>query len=114
MSPYHGQMECFNRFVIHRVLSRQTYDDSFPALVAYFRGHVAAARYPSEKLIQPLPTKDGSVLRTIGATADYVLALPHEQSEFCRTAGAMPPRLYQADVAGGEPAGYQAASRSVF
>jgi hypothetical protein len=39
--------------------------------------------YLSQKLTQPLPTKDGAVLRTIGEAANYVLALPHEHAEFC-------------------------------
>jgi hypothetical protein len=34
--------------------------------------------YLSQKLTQPLPTKDGAVLRTIGDAANYVLALPQE------------------------------------
>jgi hypothetical protein len=32
--------------------------------------------YLSQKLAQPLPTKDGGVLRTIGEAAAYTLALP--------------------------------------
>jgi hypothetical protein len=42
------------------------------------------AAYLSKKLTQPLPTKDGSVLRTVGEAANYILALPHEQAEFCQ------------------------------
>src|SRR3979411_2950802 len=33
--------------------------------------------YLRQKLTQPLPTKDGAVLRTIGEAAHYMLALPH-------------------------------------
>ena len=33
--------------------------------------------YLRQKLTQPLPTKDGAVLRTIGEAANYMLALPH-------------------------------------
>jgi hypothetical protein len=32
----------------------------------------------SQKLVQPLPTKEGVVLRTVGEAANYVLALPPE------------------------------------
>jgi hypothetical protein len=48
----------------------------FLALVAYFRGMSLPPAYLSQKLAQPLPTKDGSVLRTIGEAADYILAAP--------------------------------------
>jgi hypothetical protein len=40
--------------------------------------------YLSKKLTQPLPTKDGIVLHTIGEAANYVLALPLEQTERCQ------------------------------
>jgi hypothetical protein len=40
--------------------------------------------YLRQKLTQPLPTKGGTVLRTIGDAANYILALPHEQAEFCQ------------------------------
>ena len=39
--------------------------------------------YLSQKLTQPLPIKDGAVLRTIGDAANYVLALPPERAEYC-------------------------------
>jgi hypothetical protein len=39
--------------------------------------------YLSQKLSQPLPTKDGGVLRTIGEAAAYMLALPVEHAEGC-------------------------------
>jgi hypothetical protein len=39
------------------------------------------AAYLSQKLTQPLPTKGGAVLRTIGDAANYVLALPPERAE---------------------------------
>ena len=56
--------------------------------------------YLSQRLTQPLPIKGGTVLRTIGDAADYVLALPPERAGFC-IAGATPARLLldQADVA---------------
>ena len=41
------------------------------------------AVYLSKKLTQPLPTKGGTVLRTIGDAANYVLALPPERAEHC-------------------------------
>jgi hypothetical protein len=56
--------------------------------------------YLSQNLTQPLPTKGGAVLRTIGRAANYILTLPHEQAEFClrwrHTAQLL---LDQADVA---------------
>jgi hypothetical protein len=56
--------------------------------------------YLSQKLTQPLPTKGGAVLRTIGEAANYILALPHEQAEFCqRWRHAAQLLLDQADVA---------------
>jgi hypothetical protein len=56
--------------------------------------------YLRQKLTQPLPTKDGAVLRTIGEAANYILALPHEQAEFCqRWRHAAQLLLDQADVA---------------
>jgi hypothetical protein len=56
--------------------------------------------YLSQKLTQPLPIKDGAVLRTIGDAANYVPALPQEQAEHCncwRHAAQL--LLDQADVA---------------
>ena len=47
--------------------------------------------YLSQKLVQPLPTKEGVILRTV--TANYVLALPPERAEH-RIAGAMRPSSY--------------------
>jgi hypothetical protein len=56
--------------------------------------------YLSQKLTQPLPTKGGAVLRTIGEAANYILVLPHEQAEFCqRWRHAAQLLLDQADVA---------------
>jgi hypothetical protein len=58
------------------------------------------AAYLSKKLTQPLPTKDGALLRTIGEAANYVLALPPEQAEHCnRWRHAARLLLAQADVA---------------
>jgi hypothetical protein len=56
--------------------------------------------YLSEKLSQPLPTKDGGVLRTIGEAAAYMLALPVEHAEGCaRWRHAAQLLLDQAEVA---------------
>ena len=56
--------------------------------------------YLRRKLTQPLPTKSGAVLRTIGEAANYVLALPQEQVEQCnRWRHAAQLLLAQADVA---------------
>jgi hypothetical protein len=56
--------------------------------------------YLSQKLTQPLPTKGGAVLRTIGEAANYVLALPTERAEHCnRWRHAARLLLDQADVA---------------
>jgi hypothetical protein len=56
--------------------------------------------YLSQKLTQPLPIKDGAVLRTIGDAANDVLALPQEQAEHCnRWRHAARLLLDQADVA---------------
>ena len=56
--------------------------------------------YLSQKLTQPLPTKDGAVLRTIGDAANYILALPHERAEYCnRWRHAAKLLLDEADVA---------------
>jgi hypothetical protein len=58
------------------------------------------AAYLSQKLAQPLPTRGGPVLRTIGEAANYILALPQEQAEFCqRWRHAAQLLLDQADVA---------------
>jgi hypothetical protein len=40
--------------------------------------------YLSQKLAQPLPTKDGGVLRTIGNAVTYMLALPPDRGELCQ------------------------------
>jgi hypothetical protein len=62
--------------------------------------HVIASAYLSQKLTQPLPTKGGPVLRTIGEAANHILALPQEQAEFCqRWRHAAQLFLDQADVA---------------
>jgi hypothetical protein len=56
--------------------------------------------YLSKKLTQPLPTKGGAVLRTIGEAANYILALPHDRAEHCnRWRHAARLLLDQADVA---------------
>ena len=56
--------------------------------------------YLSQKLTEPLPTKGGAVLRTIGDAANYVLALPPERAEHCnRWQHAARLLLDQADVA---------------
>jgi hypothetical protein len=39
--------------------------------------------YLSQKLTQPLPTKGGTVVRTIGEAANYVLSLPADRAERC-------------------------------
>jgi hypothetical protein len=41
------------------------------------------AAYLAKKLTQPLATKAGAVLRTLGEAAIYILALPDEQAEYC-------------------------------
>ena len=46
--------------------------------------------YLSQKLTQPLPIKDGAVLRTIGDAANDVLALPQEQAEHCNRGATLP------------------------
>jgi hypothetical protein len=56
--------------------------------------------YLSKKLTEPLPTKDGHVLRIIGEAANYVLALPPDRAEHCnRWQHAARLLLAQADVA---------------
>jgi hypothetical protein len=56
--------------------------------------------YLAKKLTQPLPIKDGAILRTIGEAANYILALPHERAEYCnRWRHAAQLLLAQADVA---------------
>ena len=47
------------------------------------RGMSLPPAYLSKKLTQPLPTKDGAVLCTIGEAANYVLAPPLERAEHC-------------------------------
>ena len=55
--------------------------------------------YLRQKLTEPLPIKGGTVLRTIGDAANYVLSLPHEQTERCqRWRRAAELLLDQADV----------------
>jgi hypothetical protein len=64
------------------------------------RGMSLPAAYLSKKLIEPLPTKGGAVLRTIGEAANYVLALPPDRAEHCnRWRHAAQLLLAQADVA---------------
>ena len=58
--------------------------------------------YLSQKLVQPLPTKEGVILRTVGEAANYVLALPPERAEHRnRWRHAAKLLLDQADVAAG-------------
>ena len=58
------------------------------------------AAYLSQNLTQPLPSKDGGVLRTIGEAANYMLALPPARGERCqRWRQATKLILEQADVA---------------
>jgi hypothetical protein len=58
------------------------------------------AAYLSQKLTEPLPTKGGTVLRTIGEAANYVLTLPPDRAERCnRWQHAARLLLAQADVA---------------
>ena len=62
--------------------------------------HVVARRVPLPELTQPLPSKDGGVLRTIGEAANYMLALPPARGERCqRWRQATKLILEQADVA---------------
>jgi hypothetical protein len=42
------------------------------------------AAYLSQNLTQPLPSKDGGVLRTIGEAVTYMLALPPARGERCQ------------------------------
>ena len=56
--------------------------------------------YLRQKLTQPLPTKGGTVLRTVGEAANYVLALPPDRAEHCnRWQHAARLLLAQANVA---------------
>jgi hypothetical protein len=56
-----------------------------------------------------LPIEDGTVLRTIGDAANYVLALPHERAEHCnRWRRAAQLLVEQADVAAVSPQVYLA------
>ena len=56
--------------------------------------------YLAKKLAQPLPTKDGGVLRTIVDASGYMLVPPHEHAEFrARWRRAVELILEQADVA---------------
>ena len=58
------------------------------------------AAYLSQNLTQPLPSKDGGVLRTIGEAANYMLALPPARGErYQRWRQATKLILEQADVA---------------
>jgi hypothetical protein len=61
---------------------------------------VLPAAYLSKKLTEPLPTKGGAVLRTIGEAANYVLALPPDRAEHCnRWRHAAKLLLNRADIA---------------
>jgi hypothetical protein len=53
------------------------------------------AAYLRQKLTQPLPTKDGTVLRTIGEAANYMLALSPEsiQNDSDQTIGLAGPSV---------------------
>ena len=62
-----------------------------PPARPYLSGHVVVAARVPLPLVQPLPTKEGVILRTV--TANYVLALPPERAEH-RIAGAMRPSSY--------------------
>jgi hypothetical protein len=54
----------------------------------------------SRKLTQPLPTKSGAVLLTVGEAANYILALPPARGKHCnRWRHAARLLLDQADVA---------------
>jgi hypothetical protein len=59
------------------------------------------AAYLAKKLTQPLPIKGGPILRTVGETAKYILALPQRVARPLQIAGVTPPSssLDQADVA---------------
>jgi hypothetical protein len=62
--------------------------------------HVVASCVPPPEAHQPLPTKSGAVLRTIGEAANYVLALPADRGELCqRWRHATKLILEQADAA---------------
>ena len=71
-----------------------------PPARPYLSGHVVVAARVPLPLVQPLPTKGGTVLRTIGEAANYVLALPPERAEHRnRWRHAAKLLLDQADVA---------------
>ena len=55
--------------------------------------------YLRQKLTQPLPTKNGAVLRTIGEAANYVLSLPADPEHCNRWQHAARLLLAEADVA---------------
>jgi hypothetical protein len=58
------------------------------------------AAYLSQNLTQPLPSKDGGVLHTIGEAVTYMLALPPARGERCqRWRQATELILAQSDVA---------------
>ena len=57
------------------------------------------AAYFSKKLTQPLPTKGGTVLRTIGEAANYVLSLPADPEHCNRWQHAARLLLDRGDVA---------------
>ena len=74
---------------------------AFRRPAAIFRAMSSLPRaYLSQKLVQPLPTKEGVTLRTVGEAANYVLALPPERAEHRnRWRHAAKLLLDQADVA---------------
>ena len=55
--------------------------------------------YLSQKLTQPLPTKGGAVLRTIGDVRAYMIAMPAAHDGCARWLHAAKLILGQADVA---------------
>ena len=61
--------------------------------------------YLSQKLTQPLPTKGGAVLRTIGDVRAYMIAMPAAHDGCARWLHAAKLILGQADGQRREPAG---------
>jgi hypothetical protein len=59
-----------------------------PAFAIEYYAMSLPAAYLSQKLTQPLPIKDGGVLRTVGEAASYVLSL--DQAEHCNRWGGRP------------------------
>ena len=71
----------------------------FLALVAYFRGHVPAARVPLPEAHPAPADKGGAVLRTIGDVRAYMIAMPAAHDGCARWLHAAKLILGQADVA---------------